>query len=441
MASFKYVAIDSRGKQVKGVLEADSERHARQALRDEQLIPRRLQLLAGTVSPSKTSANTTSTAKVSQGVGDQAKNTPAVATKFFADWRLGAAKAVAGSLNHEQKSLFTRQLATLVAAGLPLETALETLARQAETDKQRGLIQGIRAGVREGHSLALTLRQWPKTFDNLYSALVAAGEKAGKLDQVLMRLADYLETSQKQRQKARMAMVYPIVLTLVSLSIIVALMSFVVPRIVSQFEHAGETLPTITRVLIWLSDAINNYGLLLLLIGAGLFLGWRWLLSKPAFRLKWHRQQLQLLLVGRLIKALNTARLARTLAILTASGIPLLDALQVAKNTLNNDYLQQVAEGLIDQVREGVSLHRALEQSGQFPPMMTYMVASGEASGELDQMLVRVADLQDSEFQQRIEVVLGLFEPLMILGMGAIVLSIVLAILLPIMQLNNVLQI
>lgn len=415
MASFKYQALDKQGKLIKGVLEADSERHARQLLREEALFPRKVQ--------------TTGEGKGNQATsGGQAKKSQ-------------RKKNLTGLLTHDQKTLFTRQLATLVAAGLPLETALETLARQAETEKQRSLIQGVRSKVREGHNLASTLKHWPKTFENLYCALVAAGEKAGRLDQVLMRLADYLETSQKQRQKARMAMAYPVVLTLVSLGIVIALMSFVVPRIVSQFDHAGQTLPAITRGLIWLSDAIRDWGL----VAGGFFLllvlAVRFLLSKPSIKLKWHARQLKLPMLGRLVKALNTARLARTVAILTASGIPLLDALQVARNTLNNVFLQQVVDGLIDQVREGVSLNRALEQSGHFPPMMTYMVASGEASGELDQMLVRVADLQDNEFQQKVDVALTLFEPLMILFMGGVVLTIVLAILLPIMQLNDVLKI
>lgn len=410
MASFKYQALDKQGKVIKGVLEAESERHARQLLRDQGLFPRKVQ--AGAAE------------KDLQSRGFKPSK-----------------KSAAGLLSHDQKTLFTRQLATLVAAGLPLESALETLARQAETEKQRSLIQGVRSRVREGHSLAITLKNWPKTFDNLYCALVAAGEKAGRLDQVLMRLADYLETSQKQRQKARMAMVYPLVLTFVSLGIIIALMSFVVPRIVSQFDHAGQTLPAITRGLIWLSDAIRDWGVAAAVVMVLVVIGLRFLLTKPSIKLKWHGKQLKLPMLGRLVKALNTARLARTVAILTASGIPLLDALQVARNTLNNVFLQQVVDGLIDQVREGVSLHRALEQSGQFPPMMTYMVASGEASGELDQMLVRVADLQDNEFQQKVEVVLTLFEPLMILFMGGVVLTIVLAILLPIMQLNDVLKI
>lgn len=412
MASFKYVAVNAQGKEVKGVLEADSLRHARQLLRDERMFPRKVEALN---TPKTASGNLSSKLKVSSLSG--------------------------GKLSLEQKSLFTRQLATLVGAGLPLETALETLARQAESDKERHLILGVRSQVREGHSLATSLSKWPKTFDNLYSALVAAGEKAGKLDQVLMRLADYLEVSQKQLQKARMAMVYPVILTLVSLSIIVALMSFVVPRLVSQFEHAGQNLPAITRGLIWLSDAINLYGIYAALALGLAFLGWRWWLSKPLNKLAWHKRLLHLPLLGRLIKALNTARLARTLAILTASGIPLLDALQVARNTLNNVFLQQVTDGLVDQVREGISLNAALERSGYFPPMMTFMVASGEASGELDKMLVRVADLQDNEFQQKVEVLLGLFEPLMILFMGALVLSIVMAVLLPIMQLNNLLNI
>ena len=407
MDTFQYQALDASGKIKKGVLEAESERHARQLLRDQGLFPRRV----------------TAGAEQNRAIsGHKGK------------------KRAAGHLSHEQKTLFTRQLATLVAAGLPLETALETLGRQAETDRQRGLLQGLRTRVREGHSLADSLKHWPGSFEDLYVALVAAGEKAGRLDQVLMRLADYLETSQKQRQKAKMALVYPVLLTLVSLAIVVALMSFVVPRIVSQFDHAGQTLPAITRGLIWVSDAIRDWGLVMALVVALVLFMLSWLLKKPLWRLAWHQRQLKMPLLGRLIRALNTARLARTVAILTGSGIPLLEALRVARDTLSNVFLRQVVDGVVDQVREGVSLHRALERSGQFPPMMTYMVASGEASGELDQMLTRVADLQDGEFQQKVDVALSLFEPLMILFMGGVVLTIVLAILLPIMQLNDVLS-
>lgn len=405
MDSFRYQALDAQGKTTKGVLEAETERHARQLLRDQGLFPR----------------------KVERGPTGKAQGQARV-------------KPRAGHLAHDQKTLFTRQLATLVAAGLPLENALETLGKQAENDKQRSLLLGLRTRVREGHSLADSLKNWPNTFEDLYVALVAAGEKAGRLDQVLMRLADYLETSQKQRQKATMALVYPVLLTLVSLAIVIALMSFVVPRIVSQFDHAGQTLPAITRGLIWVSDAIRDWGLVAGLLLALAFILIRFLLKKPAIKLAWHQRVLGLPMLGKLSRALNTARLSRTVAILTASGIPLLEGLKVARETLGNVYLQQKVEGVVDQVREGVSLHRALEASGEFPPMMVYMVASGEASGELDQMLTRVADLQDGEFQQKVDVSLSLFEPLMILFMGGVVLTIVLAILLPIMQLNDVLN-
>ncbi|MDR9468574.1 type II secretion system inner membrane protein GspF [Marinospirillum sp.] len=405
MDSFRYQALDTQGKTRKGVLEAETERHARQLLRDQGLFPRKVERSSVEKSRGKVRA-----------------------------------KPRAGHLAHDQKTLFTRQLATLVAAGLPLENALETLSKQAENDKQRSLLLGLRTRVREGHSLAESLQNWPNTFENLYVALVAAGEKAGRLDQVLMRLADYLETSQKQRQKATMALVYPVLLILVSLAIVIALMSFVVPRIVSQFDHAGQTLPAITHGLIWLSDAIRDWGVAAAIVLALLLVLLRFLLQKPAIKLAWHQRILGLPLLGKLSRALNTARLSRTVAILTGSGIPLLEGLKVARGTLGNIYLQQKVEVVVDQVREGVSLHRALEASGEFPPMMVYMVASGEASGELDQMLTRVADLQDGEFQQKVDVSLSLFEPLMILFMGGVVLTIVLAILLPIMQLNNVLN-
>ncbi|WP_416885485.1 type II secretion system inner membrane protein GspF [Marinospirillum sp.] len=404
MAGFRYQALDQQGKLHKGVVEAESERHARQVLRDQGLFPRQVQ----------------------SGVPRASSAT--------------RSRSRSGHLSADQLALMTRQLATLLSSGLALEQALETLARQAESDRQRSVLLGVRAQVREGHSLAQSLQHWPKTFDRLYTSLVAAGEKAGCLDQVLLRLADYLEISQKQRQKAKMAMVYPLVLTLVSLLIVMALMTFVVPKIVSQFEHANQTLPAITRGLIQVSDFLQNWGWVSGL--ALIFLLWlvRVLLRDPQRARRWHQLQLGLPALGRLVRALNTARLARTVAILTASGVPLLSALQVARETLGNLFMQQQVDQLTLTVREGRSLHRALEQAGCFPPMMVYMVASGEASGELDQMLLRVADLQDSEFQQKVEMSLALFEPMMILVMGAVVLTIVMAILLPIMQLNSALS-
>lgn len=430
MANFLYIGINAQGKQVKGHLEATSERHARQLLREQGLFPRKL------VASNKTASN--------KPVNNKTLAKPVI-NKASKKPRLKVAKpaktTASGQMSYDQTALFARQLATLLAAGLPLEAALHTLGRQAETPKQASLLHQLRSRVREGHSLAASLANWPKTFSNLFIALVAAGEQAGRLDAVLARLADYLETSQKQRQKARMAMVYPVLLTLVSLSIVIALMTFVVPRIVSQFDHSGQTLPAITRGLIAISDFLTAWGWLLAAALLAVIAFTRWLLSKPKQRLNWHKYQLRLPFIGKLVRALNTARLARTLAILTASGLPLLEALKVARNTLSNDYLRQLTEHVTNEVREGVSLNKALENTGAFPPMLVYMVASGEASGELDQMLARVADLQDSEFQQKVEVTLGLFEPLMILFMGAVVLSIVLAILLPIMQLNDVLKI
>ncbi|MEZ5523947.1 MAG: type II secretion system inner membrane protein GspF [Pseudomonadales bacterium] len=402
MAAFDYVALDSQGRKQKGSLEADSARQMRQLLRDRGLTP------------------------LSVDESSQKQR------------REGSLKSLLSPhISIADLALLTRQLATLVQAALPLEEALSAAAQQTTKPKVRSMLLAVRAKVMEGHTLANALSEFPRAFPAIYRATVAAGEKSGFLDQILNRLADYTEASHESRQKIMMALLYPVILLVLSLLIVTGLMVYIVPDVVEVFIDTGQQLPTLTVALIAVSDFIAGYGLYLLiaLIAAGF--GLRYLLKQPAIRLAWHRRLLKLPLVGRLSITLNTARFASTLSILTTSGVPLVEAMRISGQVLSNLWLKQLVEDATRKVTEGSSLHRALQQSGYFPPMMVHMIASGEASGELDQMLERVAASQEREVQNFIGILLGLFEPLMLLAMGLTVLLIVLAILLPILNLNQ----
>lgn len=399
MAAFEYTALDKRGRQQKGVLEADSARQVRQLLREQQLAP-----LAVKATRS----------------GDQVRRNSHL-----------------GGLSVRNLALVTRQLATLIQAGLPVEEALRATAAHSISNRTQGMVLAVRSRVLEGHSLAEGLKEYPGAFPDLYRATVAAGEQAGHLGLVLEQLADYTEQRQQSRQKMQLALLYPVILMCASLLIVGFLLGYVVPDVVKVFIDSGQTLPLLTRGLIAMSDWVKAWGLLALVAAVLVVLALCTALRDESFKLRWHRFVLRIPLIGRLGRAIDCAHFASTLAILTRSGVPLVEALAIAGEVIGNRGIRADVLVAAQKVREGGSLTRSLEASGQFPPMMLHMIASGERSGELDQMLARTAKNQESDLGAQIALLVGLFEPFMLVLMGAVVLVIVLAILLPILSLNQ----
>jgi len=337
-------------------------------------------------------------------------------------------------------ALITRQLATLVRAGLPLEEALLAVSEHTEKARLKSIVLGVRAKVLEGHTLAMGLDDFPHAFPTVYRATVAAGEHAGQLDAVLERLADYTESRHGLRQKISHALIYPIVLTTLALGIVVLMLVYVVPKVVSVFETTGQELPILTRALIALSEFLQNWWFLLI-AGIGLaVVGVERLLRKEAARRRLHWWLLKAPVIGRVTRGLNTARFTRTLSILTSSGVPALDAIKISASVVNNLPMRDAVEAAAVSVREGGAIGRSLSQSKLFPPMSIHLISSGEASGELDAMLERAANHQESEMDSLLAAMLSVLEPLLIVVMGLVVLAIVMAILLPIFQINQLVR-
>jgi general secretion pathway protein F len=403
MAAFSYAAVDQRGKSLKGLIEAESKRQARQQLREKGWTPLSVE------------DNTTGE---SQAQG-----------RSLVSLRSGISVAHLAS--------FTRQMSIVLKAGIPLEEALSAVGRQTSKASLRAIILGVRAGVLEGRSLAQSLSAWPNAFSDLYCATVGAGEQAGHLDIVMEQLADHTERSHSNVQRTRLALIYPVLLFVMSMAIVAVLMVFVVPDIVEVYISQGQALPLLTRFLIDASDFMRSWGAFLL-IGMVILVGLvQYALLKPGLRRYWHRSVLRLPLLGSLIRRFNAARFAGTLSILSAGGVPLVEAIAIAGDVLANVYIRDKVREIGQQVEEGGSLHLALEQSGQFPPLMVHMIASGESAGELDSMLARVADNQQHELDNLVTTLVSLFEPATLLIMGGVVLVIVVAILQPILSLNQ----
>lgn len=402
MPAYEYTALNPRGREEKGVLEGDTARMVRQMLREKQLTP---------ISVTE--------------------------TKQAAGKRSGLSFGLSGGVSTKDLSLMTRQLSTLSRSGAPLEEALGTVAKQTSKNHVKGVILDVRSKVLEGHSLAAALQEHPRVFPDLYRATVAAGEQSGHLDVVLERLADYTESRQEMNQKVGMALTYPIILSIVALLIVIGLLTYVVPQVVEVFQNIGKQLPWLTRTLIASSDFIKDYGLVMAILAAAAGYGFSRLLKKPSFRYSFDLGLLKPPIIGGLVQGINTARFARTLSILAASGVPILEALKIAAQVIRNVPMRRAVESATARVREGSSISKALESSGLFPPMTVHLIASGESSGNLEEMLERAAVYQERETTATITTFVGLFEHLMILVMGVVVLAIVLAILLPIFDLNQ----
>jgi general secretion pathway protein F len=402
MGAFEFTALDPAGRDQKGVLEGDTPRQVRQQLRDRGWTPLAVQEVAQ-------------------------REARAAGSRFQLRRGISAADL----------ALLTRQLATLVRSGFPIEESLRTVARQTEKPRLRSLLTAVRSRVVEGHSLASGLAEFPHAFPELYRTTVEAGEHSGHLEAVLDRLADYTESRHELQQKLQQVMVYPVLLTIMALGITALLLTYVVPQVVQVFDNVGQELPLLTRVLIAMSEFMQAWGLALLVGLVALVAGLRYLLRQAAPRRVFHGLLLRTPFVSRLVRGLNTARFARTLSILTASGVPVLESLRIAGSVMTNVPMREAVDAAARRVREGSSISGSLEKSGYFPPMTLHLIASGETSGNLEDMLERAALNQEREMQTLIGSIMAAVEPLILVVMGLIVLLIVMAILVPIFDFNQ----
>ncbi|MGH1461884.1 MAG: type II secretion system inner membrane protein GspF [Neptuniibacter sp.] len=402
MPSFEYHAYDTSGKRTKGFVDADSSRQARQVLRDQKLLP---------ISVESASANRTKPRRL-----------------------------FGSSISNQHLSIFTQQFAVLIQSGASVEDALQATADQTNHLRFQSALRGVKAKVREGLSLAEGMKEYSDIFPSVYIELIAAGEQAGELSTVLLQLSGYLERKERLREIILQASVYPIVLTLVSLSVIGLLMAYVVPKVVEQFEDVGQQLPTLTKIMIMISDFVVHDGLAALIFIIVLVSGFGYIYRNAKVKLRLHRNLFHLPLVSNVMRNLETARMLNTLSIMLSSGVPLLDALSSSANTTNNLFFKKEIQNMAERIREGGSLNQAMKTAALFPPLAVFMVANGEMSGELAKSLQQASQQQENQLNSVIAVTTRLIEPFLIIIFGMIVLAIVLAILLPIMQLNNLAQ-
>jgi general secretion pathway protein F len=401
MGAYQYVAVDPHGKEHKGVLEGDTARHVRQLLRDRKLMPVEV---------------------------DEVESRDGTRRRSISLRRKVSALDLA---------IITRQLATLVRAGLPLDEALQAVSQQTEKPKLKSIMLGVRSKVLEGHTLAAGLDDFPQAFPPVYRATVTAGEQAGQLDTVLERLADYTESRHGLSQKISQAMIYPAVLTTLSLTIVTLMLIFIVPRVVGVFENTGQELPILTLALIGLSEFIQSWWWAILIVAAAATVTVSKVLSQEGPKRSFHRFLLRLPVIGRVVRGINTARFTRTMAILSHSGVPIIEALRICAAVVTNLPMRDAITEAGVRVREGAPIGRSLAQSKLFPPMTMHLISSGESSGELDNMLDRAASHQESEMDSLLGSMLSILEPALIIIMGVMVLLIVLAILLPIFEINQ----
>lgn len=404
MAAFHYKAFGGNGQVMQGVIEADNLRQARQQLRE-----------AGY------------TILDTQAIAQDAPLDTQRRWNFKRSHRISAA----------QLGLMTRQLATLLEAGLPLEQSLSALIEQTEAEPVRRVLAGVRAEVLAGNSLAKSMERYNTVFPDIYLALVRSGEASGNLVKVMVKLADYTESRHALQQKVGLAFVYPAIVTFVALAVVSGLLIYVVPQVVGVFQSSKQVLPLLTRMMMFASTLLQATWPYLLLALAASVWGGHTLLKQEELRYRWHLQLLRIPLLGRLLRGINTARMASTLAILAGSGVPLLTALREAARVVGNLPMRRALDDASLKVREGVTLSRALAASGLFPPILVHLIASGESSGRLDTMLERAAIQQEREVDSFVSLLTSLLEPVLILTMGVVVLTIVLAILMPIIEMNQ----
>lgn len=403
MSAFHYSALDAKGKQRKGIIEGDNNRHARQKLREQGLIP-------------------VDVINARERDNSQQKK-----------WSLLTRKR---SIKVGDLALTTRQMATLIAAGLPVEEVLLAVSEQTEKTHIKGILMGVRARVLEGHTLAYGMREFPRAFPHLYCATIAAGEQSGHLDQILLQLADYIEKQTQIQQKVKQALIYPSLMIFISFAIVIFLLIYVVPQIVGVFDQTNAELPVITQMLLAISSGVQNYGIYALLVFIVLAYIFKRILKNETTRYRFHQVLLRIPVIGKNLKTINSARFLRTLGILFAATVPILEAMRVANDLITLLPMRKAVTHAIHHIQEGGSIHKSLQQTQYFSPMSIHLIASGETSGQLEMMLTKVADNQDAEVTRLIEYSLTLFEPLLIIIMGNIVLFIVMAILLPIFQLD-----
>ena len=404
MPGYRYTAYDIDGREQHGVLESDSPRLARSTLRHQGLFPLNVTLIEA--------ANDADAGKQGRG----------------------------GRLGTNALARITRQLATLLGAGLTVEQTFDALIEQSESENERQLLARLRGSVLEGNPLGKSLAAYPETFSDLYQTLVSAGETSGKLPDVLLRLADHVEAQQAMRQKLMVAMIYPVIVLIVCALVVGGLMIYVVPQVVGVFETTKQTLPWFTRALLALSRFLQATGLFWLLIAVGGFFAARAALKRPSLRRRWHAWLLSLPIIGKTIRAQQSSQLAATLSILVGSGVPVLSALSASVGVVTNLPMRDALERAALNVREGAGLAVAIGQSKRFPPVLVHLIASGEASGKLPQTLATAANQQQRDIETRMAALAAMIEPVMIIFMGVLVLAIVLAVLLPIFELNQLVK-
>jgi general secretion pathway protein F len=403
--AFRYEAVDASGRSRRGVVDAETSRQVRDQLRAEGLFP--------------TAIDAANAAGRDAAAGPETERLRLPAT---------------------QVALSTRQLATLVRSGMPLDQALDAVARQADDARAEGLFAAVRAQIAAGETLAAALARWPRTFSELYRALVAVAAETGQLPAVLARLADYLEARQAQKQQFTLALVYPALVTVIALAVIAVLLVYVVPQIVSVYQQSRQTLPWLTQALIAASAFFRATGWFWLVGAAAAVVAFAIANRREAFRMRWHALLLRAPVAGRLVVAIDAARFASTLAILTGSGAPLLRSLDAARDVIWALPIRAAAGAAALLVREGVSLARALSEQRVFPPVLIHLTANGEASGQLATMLDRAATELEREAGRRIGWFAALLQPALIVVMGAIVLILVLAVMLPIVSMNQLIR-